>query len=170
MEARQFEGKYRRPLAFGRQVAAARCAAQARVRAEPPEVRQLKRQKTRERAAWTSAEMSAIHPLTCDEHHHRPRASAIRSAWNRQCFVPFANLVRRVQRSIDPPPPVLSTVPHYRKFEVESFPIRIQNDVHGQPFMLQIHTYGEAVRFGCPVRLVEFHAMPDAFHLAGDLA
>jgi len=42
--------------------------------------------------------------------------------------------------------------------------------MESQPFILQIHTYGEAVRARSPIPLVEFHAMPGVFHLAGDLA
>jgi hypothetical protein len=53
--------------------------------------------------------------------------------------------MRRIQPSIDPPPPVLLTVPHYRKFKVESFPIRIQDDVQQQSLTLQFRTNGETM-------------------------
>lgn len=43
----------------------------------------------------------------------------------------------RIRCSINPPPPVLCTVPQYRKFKVESFPIRIEDDVHHYAFALQ---------------------------------
>jgi hypothetical protein len=38
--------------------------------------------------------------------------------------------MRPIQRGIDPAPPFLCTLPQYRKFELESFPIRVEDDVH----------------------------------------
>jgi hypothetical protein len=45
--------------------------------------------------------------------------------------------MRRIQCSIDPPPPFFSTLLQYRKFELESFPIRIENYVRQYPFALR---------------------------------
>ena len=85
--------------------------------------------------------------------------------------IPFANLMRRIQCGIDPPPPV-SLLPsaQCRKFEIERFPIRIQNDVRQYRFVLQFPADCDAVRERRPVRLIEFHAMPGGFRLAQDLA
>lgn len=60
--------------------------------------------------------------------------------------MPFANLLRRIERCINPPPPVLMTVDDNWKFKVESFPIRIQDDIQRQSFILEVDTYGKAMR------------------------
>ena len=53
-------------------------------------------------------------------------------------LIPFTNLTRRIQRRIDPPPPMLCAAAQYRKFELERFPIRIHDDVHQYAFVLQL--------------------------------
>ena len=80
--------------------------------------------------------------------HHRPRANAICCLQNRFFGIPFANLMRRIQCSIDPTRPVLCTVLQYRKFKVERLPISIENDVRQYPFVLQFPSDCEAVRAG----------------------
>src|SRR5271165_6545068 len=64
--------------------------------------------------------------------------------------------MRRIQCSINPQPPVLRAIRHYRKLEIESLPICIQDKMQPQPFTLQIHTHGEAVRERRPIRRLSF--------------
>src|SRR5271157_3150786 len=108
--------------------------------------------------------------LTCEEHYHRPRASAIRCPQNRLLRIPSANLMRRIQRSIDPSPPILTAVLQYREFELEGFPISIENDVPQYSFVFQFPTDGNTVRKGRPVRLIELHPVPGVFLFAENLA
>ena len=74
--------------------------------------------------------------------------------------------MRKIQCSIDPPPPFFSTLPQYRKFELEWFPTSIQDDVRQYPFALQFSADCEAVREKRPIRLIEFHAVPSNFLFA----
>ena len=60
--------------------------------------------------------------------------------------------------------------PQWRKFELERFPISIENDVHRYSFVFQFPADGNAVRERRPVRLIEFHTVPSGFFLAENLA
>ena len=78
--------------------------------------------------------------------------------------------MRRIQCSIDPPPPFFSTLLQYRKFELEWFPISIEDDVRQYSFVFQFPADCNAVRKRRPVRLIEFHAVPSKFLFAENLA
>src|ERR1700758_5389349 len=75
-----------------------------------------------------------------------------------------------IQCSIDPPPPFLCSLPQYRKFELESIQISIEDDVRQYPFDLQLPADCDAVRERRPIRLIEFHAVPSMFLFAENLA
>src|ERR1700756_2312301 len=104
------------------------------------------------------------------EHHYRPCASTICCPQHWFLRIPFENLMRRIQCSIDPPPPFFSTLLQYRKFELESFPIRIENYVRQYPFALRFPADCDAVRERRPIRLIEFHAVPGKFLFAENQA
>src|SRR5271157_5296089 len=102
-------------------------------------------------SSWNASHSS----FTCEEHYHRPCASAIRCPQNWLLRIPSANLMRRIQCSIDPAPPVLCTVRQWGKFELEWFAIRIEDDVPQYSFVFQFPADCNAVRARRPVRLIE---------------
>jgi len=75
--------------------------------------------------------------------------------------LPFDDILRGLQRCVNPPPPDASTsVAYSRQLKVKWFPVSIEREVDKQTFLLQISAERNAMRSIAPIWLVKPYTMP----------
>ena len=83
--------------------------------------------------------MAALQSRAGDEHHHRARSDVVGSPRNRTGFLPFDDILRRVQCAVDPAAPLFTAVAHWQ-LEIERFPIGVQNQMETQPLFAKFRS------------------------------
>ena len=96
-----------------------------------------------------------------EQHHDGASLRPIDMAGKGGRLLPRDDVVRGFEGGVDPSAPRARTaVAHRRQLELQRLPVGVQDQVHGEPLLVQLRGVGEAVRMIAPVRLVELHAVP----------
>src|SRR4029453_13842500 len=78
--------------------------------------------------------------------------------------LPLDDILRTLEKGVDPSPPGTPTVDDRGKLELERFPVRVEDQVMECSRLQGLRRERDAVRRAAPVRLAQLDAVPgDAF-------
>jgi hypothetical protein len=71
------------------------------------------------------------------------------------------DILRRSESGVDPATPWgYARTSDLRQLEIESFPIRVRDQVNGYPFVVHFHRERDSMRARPPVRLTDLYTVP----------
>src|SRR5437773_9612094 len=107
----------------------------------------------------TPAMRALLAPDLFVKHHDRACLRPIAVAGEQWRRLPRDDVLGRFASRVDPSTPRAAVARRWW-LEFERLPVRVQDQVDGQPFPLQVSGEGDAVGLIAPVGLAELHAVP----------